>query len=191
MNEAAHLPPRAERLLLRVEDYELLAESGAFGDYGRTELIDGEIYGMSAQYARHAEVKLNIAIAMKERVRAIGSDLRVLSEISVRVADNSMPEPDVILTRYRGGRAVPADTVALVIEVSDTTLDRDLGRKGELYATAGIPEYWVIDLEGGRALLHEHPGLDGYQGQLNILLGATLKSATIDGLELMTDALFD
>jgi Uma2 family endonuclease len=102
-----------------------------------------------------------------------------------------MPEPDITLTSYRGEGAVPVETVALVLEVSDTTLDNDLGRKSDLYATAGVPEYWVIDLTENRALLHEHPSADGYLGQADILLGEVLHSATIEGLSVETAGLID
>jgi hypothetical protein len=81
-------------------------------------------------------------------------------------------------------RTVPAESVALVIEVSDSSLDRDLGRKSVLYAAAGIPEYWVVDLAGERILIHVDPNADGYLGQVALPFGEPLPSATIAGLDL-------
>jgi len=100
-----------------------------------------------------------------------------------------MPEPDITLTDYRGDGAVPLAHVALVIEVSDTTLDTDLGRKADLYAAAGVPEYWVIDLNEARALLHMNPLDHGYDGQLDVLLGEVLHAGTIEGLSVETTGL--
>ena len=86
---------------------------------------------------------------------------------------------------------MPVETVALIVEVSDTTLDTDLGRKADLYAAAGVAEYWVIDLNENRALMHEFPEADGYRGQLDILLGEVLTSATVEGLSVESGRLID
>lgn len=171
------------KLGLRVEDFLLLNDSGAFEDYAKTELIDGDIYVMNAQHSPHARVKSRLLVAIANQLTEIGSDLEAISEVSVHLDDNSMPEPDIVVTRWRGKGAVPLDSIALIVEVSDTTLERDLGRKADLYAAVGVPEYWVIDLNEGRALLHEFPDPNGYKGQLDILLDETLVSATIEGLE--------
>lgn len=179
MNAAAPIPCNPHKVGLRVEDFLLLNESGAFDSYGKTELLDGDIYVMNAQFSEHAGAKSNLAFALTMRLREIGSDLRLMTEVSIRLNDDSMPEPDIVLHRWRGKGPVPVESVALVIEVSDTTLANDLGRKADLYASGGIPEYWVIDLNEGRALLHECPGPDGYKGQADVLLTETLFSATI------------
>ena len=184
MNAVASMIATPEKARLRVEDFVLLADSGAFADYAKTELIDGEIWYMNAQWSRHARVKTRVAVALANKLTELASDLEVLSEVSVRTSGNGMPEPDIVLTRWRGEGPVPVESVALVIEVSDTTLDTDLGRKSDLYAAAGVPEYWVIDLNENRVLMHELPDADGYHGQLDILLGEPLRAATIEGLEI-------
>ena len=184
MNAPFRIIDRPERRKLTVTDFELLVAGGAFVDCGKTELIDGDIYAMNAQYSRHARAKVRLATAMANRLAAIGSDLEVLTEISVRVAEDSMPEPDVVLTRYRGDRAVPADTVALVVEISDETQESDLGRKVVLYGAANIPEYWVVDLERGEVIIHYRPQADGYGLRSEVLIGERLVATTIDGLDL-------
>ena len=52
--------------------------------------------------------------------------------------------------------------IALLIEVSDTSLEHDLGPKAQLHARAGIPEYWVVDLNGRRVVAHRDPRPEGY-----------------------------
>lgn len=182
MNAPVRILAAPERAKLRVEDFVLLAENGAFDAYRKSELIDGDIYVMNAQWSRHARVKSRLVVALANKLAELGSELEALTEVSVRLSDNSMPEPDIVLTSWRGAGAVPVETVALIVEVSDTTLDVDLGRKEELYAAAGVPEYWVIDLNENRALMHEHPEADGYGGCLDVELGEMLAAATIDGL---------
>lgn len=184
MNQPAHSLTRPERLRLRVEDFETLADRDAFAHYAKAELIDGDIYVMNAQYHPHALAKSRLLVALANRLAAIGSDLEAVSEVAVRVNGDSMPEPDLVLTRWSGRGPVPVEAVALIIEVSDTTLETDLGRKAELYAAAGVPEYWVVDLAEQRVLMHEDPDADGYHGQLDVLFGAPLISSTIEGLDL-------
>ena len=67
--------------------------------------------------------------------------------MSIAVPPHSVPEPDIVLTSEPDGDGlVPLASVALIVEVADTTLTSDLGRKAHLYALHGIPEYWVADL---------------------------------------------
>ena len=70
------------------------------------------------------------------------------------------------------------------VEVATTTLDFDLGVKADLYAGAGVPEYWVVDVNENRVLMHANPRPDGsgYDGQLDVPFGAPLHAATIEGL---------
>lgn len=186
MNAPVRIIDRPERRRLSVADFELLVDAGAFADGGKTELIDGEIYHMNAQWSRHGRVKSRLAVALASRLAEIGSDLEMLTEVSMRAADDSMPEPDIVLTRYRGDRAVPAETVALVVEIADTTLETDLGRKAELYAAAGVPEYWVVDVNGGRVVQFDGPGSGGYGRRVEASLGQALVSRTVVGLEVGT-----
>ena len=190
MNALNRILNSPERMRLSVENFLLLNDGGAFADYAKTELIDGDIYVMNAQFHPHARAKTQLTVALTLRLREIGSDIEAVSEVAVRLNDDSMPEPDIVLTRWRGRGPVPVAEVMLIVEVSDTTLNTDLGRKSDLYAAAGVPEYWVVDLNENRVLMHEFPDARGYQGQLDVLLGGPLISATIEGLKIETDRLF-
>jgi Uma2 family endonuclease len=77
------------------------------------------------------------------------------------------PQPDVLILRrrndhYRYANPIVAD-VLLVLEVSDGTLAYDRDTKGPMYARAGIPEYWIVDLTGSRVLVHREPRDGVYQ----------------------------
>ena len=174
-----------------VDQFIALHEQGLFDDYAKTELIEGEIVVVNAQWSRHARVKSRLANRLANALSAMGSALEPQIEVSIRLSDGSLPEPDITLTDYRGDGAVPLSNVALVIEVSDSTLETDLGRKADLYAAAGIPEYWVIDLTEARALIHMKPRDHGYEGQLIVLLGEVLHAGTIEGLSVETVGLVD
>lgn len=188
MNSQFRAVTTPEKARLRVEDFLLLNDNGAFAEYSKTELIEGEIYFMNAQHSRHARIKTQLAVELTIRLRALASDFQPIVEASTRISEDSLPEPDIVVTSYKGPSVVPLDTVALLIEVSDSTLETDLGRKADLYAAAGVPEYWVVDVNENRVLMHANPRSDGsgYDGQLDVPFGQVLHAATIAGLEVAT-----
>jgi Uma2 family endonuclease len=176
------------RLPLTVDDFLLLDENGAFEGYGKTELIEGEIFFMNAQHSRHGRAKMRLANAVSAALRSCAPELEVLVEVSVRIDSNSAPIPDVFATSYLGDDLVPADTVSLVMEIADTTQKTDLGKKATLYAKAGIPEYWVFDLQLG--VLHQmwSPAGDVYTQNRQVPVGEMISSETINGLTIRLPA---
>lgn len=137
-----------------VEDYHLMVEVGVLDEYDRVELIGGEVVEMSAMGARHAATLEYLVDELPEMLPREEVVLRVQTPLAIPQYDE--PEPDVSVVkrrsdRYRGRVPGPADTL-LVIEVSDSTLNYDRGTKLAIYARAGIPETWIVDLatrEGG------------------------------------------
>lgn len=168
---------------LRIEDYLLLDRSGAFDAYAKTELIDGEIFYLGAQHRQHARIKSRLYLAVTATLRALQSPLEALIEASIAIPDRGVPEPDFVLTSEPEGEGlIPLGTVALVIEVADTTLANDLGVKARLYARAGIPEYWVADVEG--KVIHQlwAPEGDTYAQRRAVAFGARIEAVTVAGL---------
>ena len=189
MNSPFRAVTTPEKARLRVEDFLLLNDNGAFADYSKTELIEGEIYFMNAQHSRHARIKTELAFELGLLVRVLRIDLRPIIEASTRISDNSLPEPDIVVTSYKGSHVVPLESVALIVEVSDTTLKIDLGRKLRIYAAAGIPEYWVIDAEA--KVIHQMwtPAGKTYRDKRQVALGARIEGATIEGFVVETAGL--
>jgi Uma2 family endonuclease len=139
---------------LRVEDFVLLSEHDAFKDYGKVELIEGEIVALNAQFRPHVRAKMAVYEVLRAALEKARTDLVVFTEASVSLLPDSMPEPDVVVTDAPDGDGpLPSNSIRLVVEVSDTTLTTDLGVKCLLYARHGLPEYWVVDLAG--ACLHQ------------------------------------
>jgi Uma2 family endonuclease len=130
-----------------IKEYYQLVEEGRLEEKARVELLDGQITPMSPIGPRHQRIvtKLFKAFTRQERGRFVAEQ-----DSPLPIPDYNEPEPDLLL--YRPGAAneehhvQPAD-VFLVVEVSQATLDDDLGSKAKLYQGAKIPEYWVVDLK--------------------------------------------
>ena len=180
--------------LLRITagQLEVLAARGALASFPRLELRDGVLCQMSPQYRPHLLAKTAVYDALRDALRGLGSPLGVASEGSVRVGESEVPMPDVFVWAVqRGEGPVPAERVRLLVEVSDTTLDDDLGRKRLVYAAGGIPEYWVVDLAGQVVRQFWSPGTATYADEAVIPFGQPLAAATLPGLQINTVVLQD
>lgn len=135
-------------------EYERLAALGFFRGR-RVELIQGEIIQMPPMRNDHA-VALGLA---EERLRAVfAAGYWVRPQMPLHLGRRSAPEPDlaVVPGSPRDYADHPTDAV-LVVEVSDTTLAYDRGRKAVLYAAAAIPEYWIVNLVDRTLVVHRQP----------------------------------
>jgi Uma2 family endonuclease len=146
---------------LTVDQYDQMIEMGILTKNHRVELIRGEIVPKMPSNPPHAGI-------IKRLLRIFGALVQnqalLSSQTAVRLQD-SEPEPDVSVLRlssddYFTRHPDPSD-VYLLIEVSDSSLDRDLDLKAPLYAENGIPEYWIIDLNSDTVLVHRNPQPDG------------------------------
>ncbi|MBV8971253.1 MAG: Uma2 family endonuclease [Sphingomonadaceae bacterium] len=183
-------PPVSFRPRLKVADFLMLAESGALAGATKSELLDGDIVCMNAQFRRHSFAKNELTFRLRIALRENGSGLTAMAEASVALSPFDMPEPDIVVTTEPlGAGAVRAATVALLVEVADTTLDRDLGYKAALYAAAAVPEYWVVDLAARRIHRRWQPTSDGYAATDQVAFGETIAAVTIANLRIATDAI--
>lgn len=142
---------------------------------------------MSPQFRPHGIVKLELYDELLAQLRAVRSPFRPVMEFSLDLAAHSMPDPDIMLTTEpRGVRAVPLASVALVIEVSDTSIKQDLGSKLSLYAAAGIPEYWVADVNARTIHQMWTPEGNGYAQRIEIAFGEAVTIKMIADLSIET-----
>ena len=156
-------PPRKRWTRAEVSTLEAL---GAF-DQQHLELIEGELINKMGKNRPHTHV----LVFLHEWLRQVFGFRYVNSETPIDVApqDNhtNKPEPDLIVlsTSYTASwTATPQpQDLRLVVEVSDTSLDFDLGVKAELYARASIVEYWVLDIQGRRLVVHRDQQAGKYQ----------------------------
>jgi Uma2 family endonuclease len=141
---------------LTADEYQRMIETGIIAEGAPVELIEGELIQMAAFGSEHMRC---IGMLNRRLVIEAGDTYFVSPQGSIRLDTRSEPEPDFALLRSapRGRTPPPARDVILVIEVSDSTLMYDLNVKAPLYAQAGIPEYWVVDLTARRILRHSEP----------------------------------
>ncbi len=162
--------PRPHRLT--VHDYYRMAEVGLLSPDDRVELIEGEIIEMPPIGDRHAEV---VRVLTKRFVRAVGDAAEVSTQLPLRLSLRSEPQPDFAIVKAKQGgypkHPVPKD-VLLLVEVSDSTLRYDLGKRASLYAMHRIPEYWVFDLQHDRVWRHRAPKAHEYTHVEEITAGA-------------------
>ena len=176
---------------LTIADFLRLDDAGAFDDYPKTELIDGVVVAMNAQLSTHARIKSRIFRRIADAVDDALPDYEAWVEVATAIPPVSMPEPDIVVTRFQAiGRApVPVDTIALIVEVADTTKRFDLGAKARIYAAAGVPEYWVVDVAGEAIHQLWSPRGDDYAQRQEVAFGEAIISTTINGLTVATDNL--
>lgn len=143
---------------LRRAEYELMVEQGVFDDE-RIELLRGVLVTRSPQGPRDFET---IKRLTKLLVFALAGRADLLVHSSLAVADDSEPEPDLALVPARDYSAEVPSQAFLVIEVAQSSLRKDRGVKGPLYAAAGIPEYWIVDLAANVIEVHTEPRGEAY-----------------------------
>lgn len=145
-----------------VDDYYRMAESGILCEDDRVELLDGLVVEMSPIGSRHAECVRRITDRLYETVR---SRTVISVQAPIRLDDRSEPEPDIALVRKRGGggyldRHPQPEDVFLIVEVGDTSSERDRTLKQSLYARASVAEVWFVDLESKEVVVCRSP-VDG------------------------------
>ncbi|MFA6115066.1 MAG: Uma2 family endonuclease [Sphingomonas sp.] len=175
---------------LRVEDYLLLDDAGAFDAYRKTELIGGDVYFMNAQHRPHARIKSRLHVLLAGALAQTNPGIEAVVEGSVAIPPTNAPEPDIVLTmEAEGDGLIPLASVRLIIEVSDATLAFDLEEKLCIYAAAGVPEYWVADVNA--KVIHQmwHPRGDTYAERRATAFGNPIEAASIAGLVIETNPL--
>ncbi len=172
---------------LRLEDYLLLDESGAFEAYRKTELIEGEIFYMNAQHRPHARIKSRLFRLIAAALDELDTGLEAIVEGSIAIPPNSSPEPDIVVTSDPEGKGlIPLESVRLIVEISDSTLAFDSKRKAALYARNGVPEYWIVDVEA--AVIHQMwaPAGEAYAERREVVSGGCVKAGTVESLKVET-----
>lgn len=151
---------------LTVEQFDQLIDNGVFANHRkreRVELIDGKLRAMAPIGPRHENIVDLLNRWSFRNVPEQAVRVRIQHSIGLKALD-SVPEPDIVWVRerdYSAGRPQPAD-VLLVIEVADSSLKYDRGEKCDLYAAAGIAEYWVIDVPDRAVHVYRQPEVGRY-----------------------------
>lgn len=185
------LPQSPTGVRMTVDEFEQLDDSDQ-----RIELIDGEVVWRGEMKPPHA-LATELARQAIQPLLPVGRFIR--EDKPVRIPDFNEPFPDLTVAHgnprtYANRHPGPQD-VSLLVEISDTTLQKDRGIKKENYARSGIPVYWIVDLNDGQIEAFSDPTPDGYKKRtlFSRHLGGCEVPLIIDGNEvgriLLTDLL--
>ncbi|MDZ7627367.1 MAG: Uma2 family endonuclease [Parvularculaceae bacterium] len=156
-----------ERHRFSTVDIDRMVAAGILEAEGRWELIDGEIVPMAAQHTPHARVVSHLFRTVFAAIET--ARYEVFLGAMVELSPSTRLDPDLYVAKAGlTSKIVPASAVLWAVEVSDSTRRKDLKIKAPLYADAGIPEYWVIDVE--ERVTHIHRGLsaDGWREPIRV-----------------------
>ena len=145
------------------EEYHQMGEAGILSEEMRVELINGVIVEMSPSKSPHAGV---VKILGKILNKRLGEEYIISIQDPINIEPYSEPEPDLAVLVYRKdfytkSHPTPKEVI-LVIEVADTSLEKDRQAKLPLYAEAGIAEVWIINLQDKQVEIYREPGNGAY-----------------------------
>ncbi len=178
------------RRRFNVEEYHRMGEAGILSEGERVELIEGDIVMMTPIGPPHASSVARLNRVFSSR---LAERVTVWIQNPVRIPPGSEFQPDLALLRprfdfYAKSHPEPAD-VFLLIEVADTTVETDRRVKIPLYARAGIPEVWLLNLNENRVEVCRQPTSDGYREALSFSRGQALSPGAFPDLTLHVDDL--
>lgn len=147
---------------LNGSDFDRMVLRGAFNDLEplKIELIHGELRFKNPSGPKHEGEVVYLTDWSYANTNRKEISIRVQSSID---CGNHRPEPDLVWARKADSRRTrpTQESILLLIEVSDSSLEQDLGEKATLYAEHQIPEYWVVDIPAEHVHVHRTP-LHGY-----------------------------
>jgi len=148
---------------LSVDEFEALADAEGWDEDTRVELLDGEVIWMSPINDPH----IGGVNRLNRVFRRFAENVALVSvQNSIRIDNYDEPQPDVALLTprrddYSTVKATPRE-ILLLVEVADRTLRTDLGRKARIYASGGVVEYWVVDVNNRVLYAHRAPDAGRY-----------------------------
>jgi Uma2 family endonuclease len=158
-------PPPPRKRFTREEVEEML-EAG-LPLIQRCELIDGDLIDKMGQNPPHAVAIRRIKVVLTEIFGA--EKILVQAPIEVATADQkwTWPEPDIAVLAAQSSldyedRHPRGDELLVLVEVADTTVRHDSFKKRDIYARAGVPEYWVLAIGQRRLIVHRHVAQGSY-----------------------------
>ncbi|MEO1451981.1 MAG: Uma2 family endonuclease [Bacteroidota bacterium] len=164
MTREPHIIFPLQHRLINVSEYYQMAEAGIIRPAEKVELLFGKILSMRPVGVRHA---LCVKLIMHVLSNKLPEDIALSVQDPIRLDNHSEPEPDLAiikgpLRRYIKQHPGPKD-ILLVIEVADSSFEKDLHYKLPLYAQAGIPHCWIVDLNKNQVHVFSEPAGEQYK----------------------------
>ncbi len=169
--------------LFTVEEYHRMAEAGLF-EGQRVELIHGKIVDMSPSKSDHSGIVKRIHNLFRD---ILDKNHIISVQDPIHIDDRSEPEPDIALLQYREdyytkSHPTPQDTL-LVIEVANSSLEKDQKVKLPLYAGAGIPEVWIVNLQDHQLEQYREPTEKDYTSIRILRTGDVVEHSAVGKIE--------
>jgi Uma2 family endonuclease len=172
------IEPHLVRPLKRSE-YDRMIELGMF-EQERVELIRGVLVKMSPQRAPHASTIGKLTELLAAQLRG---QWRLRIQLPLALSEDSEPEPDVAVVGPGNYDAEHPTSALLVIEVAETTLRTDRN-KAAVYASSGVGEYWIVNLDARTVEVYSSPDRDRYAESRTLRVGDTLHPLALAGVSL-------
>lgn len=172
------------RYRFTIEQFLRMGQKRLFPPPLRVELVDGLVFDLNSTGSAHSAVCSRVHRVL---VRQVGDSLMWLKAPLI-VGPRDVTEPDVAVVRrrddfYASGHP-RADDALMVVEVAEGSRDYDLATKAPLYARAGIPEYWVADVDTGTVVVHHSPADGEYTDVREIARDGSWTSPSLGGREI-------
>ncbi len=180
------------RYRFTVADYHRMVEAGILTEENRVELLDGEIVEMAPIGSRHAACVNRLTQLLAEQV---GRRAIVSIQNPIPLGEHSEPQTDLALLKprpdfYAQSHPGPED-VLLVAEVTEASAEYDRKVKVPLYSKFGVPEVWLVDLQGKKIEVYRHPSSEGYRELSAVQPGESLAPLALPDLVLSAEAVLD
>jgi Uma2 family endonuclease len=171
-----------------VDEYHRMIAAGIL-DERRVELLKGEIVEMSPEGEPHAYFSSEAGDYL---ARLLGDRAMIRQAKPITLPNNSEPEPDIAIVQRLGREYLEhhpyPDNIFWLIEYSDSSLDKDLQTKSQVYAEVEILEYWVVNLKK-RQLVVFRDAQDGEYASKSTLTGGTIYPLAFPDVAISVDAL--
>jgi len=181
----------ADLRLITVQEYHRMAEAGILDADERVELIDGYILKMAAKGTAHSSATTRTAKLMEQ---LLAGQVWIRVQEPIRLNNYSEPEPDIAVVQidpldYADHHPTVSE-VYLVIEVADSSLQKDCGLKAKAYARSHILDYWVLDITERKLHVFRSPSQDGYESETVLLEDAVISPLQFpDAIAIVRDLL--
>jgi len=162
---------------LTVADVAAMAEAGILEENSHIELLDGVLVEMNPQGPPHAYALRELITVAGPVVAVAGLRLSIQAPLDVS-SPVSLPEPDFAIVPVTPIDRHPSGAL-LVVEMGSTSLAIDLGPKAKIYAHAGVPDYWVLDVKCRELVVHREPSGSRFEDVRRVGADGTLTALAV------------
>ena len=176
-----------------LDEYDRMIDAGVFNPDRRIELLFGELHEMSPIGPRHRRIVVLLTEWANDSTAGLRDRLAVQVQNPLRLpSQRSGPIPDMswIDRKCLEPAVLGEDTVFLIIEVADSTLALDRGKKSRLYAKSGVPDYWIVNLVEDCVEVRREPSGGYYQSLTTYRAGDEIRPLLFPACPLQVSLLF-